>query len=244
MPNRLPIDQHGDPEEKRAYNMFLQKKWPNYELFWRKFVVGLTNRPQNISFKDDGALIADFPGDSIIKIHERLYIAQLHYSVLRFLLTAHDSGPGASKSYLDFSQVLSALYSAIDISSELVARYSKFQNNDAPTFDAFDPQSIDESIRVRKKWENKNPYPADIENIRDYRNILIHGRIVFWGQTHTGFLILPPIGYPQNSLDWRVANSNLQSASFGGYIYSHHLVEHALDVVLKYLNDLWKSYLI
>lgn len=244
MSNPLPIAQHGDLEEQKAYTVFLQKKFPNYELFWQKFVVGLTNAPKNISFKEDVILTTDFAADSIIKIHERLYIAQLHYSVLRFLLAAHHFAQGANNSYFDFSQVFSALYSALDISSELFARFTNFTNNVIPKWDAFDPKSIDEAIRVRKDWEGKNSYPYDVKSIRDYRNILIHGRILFWGQTFTKILIVPPLGQPQCALDWRVALSNIQSPSFGGYVYSQHVVEQALDIVMKYLDDSWKSYLI
>jgi hypothetical protein len=238
------IAQHGDPEEKRANSLFLQKQFPHYEVFWSKFVVGLTNRPNDIFFKDDKALTTDFPAETNARIHERLCIAQLHYSVLMFLLTAHDARATADKSYNSVSQVLSALYSAIDISSELFARYGVFKKNNALKRDAFDPKSIEEAIRLRRFWVENNPYPNDILDVRDYRNILIHGRIIFWGRTPTGYVILPQLGQCRNGLDWRVAISDFNSGNLGNYIFSQHLVESAFDIVIKYLNDAWESHLI
>ena len=46
----------GDPLEKEMWDMFIQHFFPNYELFWREFVVPKTNRPYDIRTKEDTPL--------------------------------------------------------------------------------------------------------------------------------------------------------------------------------------------
>src|SRR5690348_2963663 len=117
MPYTLKAD--GDDIEEVACGLFLDAKLPSYEKFWQKFVAPLTGRPQDIRFKTDPDLQKDYPSETLEGIHERLCIAQLHYSALNFLKAAHDGKRAADKAFDGIEKCLSSLYSALDISAEL-----------------------------------------------------------------------------------------------------------------------------
>lgn len=78
----------GDYIEKNYWDSFIEKEFPNYEAFWAKFVVPLTNRPTDIHFKPDSELIT--PSKTKEVVHQEICIAQLTYSVLRHLARAYD----------------------------------------------------------------------------------------------------------------------------------------------------------
>ena len=76
---KYSLEGHGDGLEKKAYSLFLSASFPAYERCWLKHVVPLTNRPDNVHFKDDATLKLEG------KDSEDLAIAQLHYTTLKHL---------------------------------------------------------------------------------------------------------------------------------------------------------------
>jgi len=238
------ILKEGDDIEQKAFLLFASQKFPSYEVFWNKFVYSLTLRPTDICFKEDALLKRDFPAETIALIHERICIAQLHYSTLKFMLSAFENIDKTSKNIEAFEYFFSCLFSALDISAELCARYGRFKNKPV-SLDAFDPKAIYKGKRLREKFTKKFNYPSNIQKIREYRNNLIHGRIPFSAKTPTaGFRYFPSISKEKYFLDWREGFSYFQQGKTGDFEYSKDIAQKAFDIVINYLDDLWKRFLI
>ena len=237
----LSVD--GDGFEKSTYELFLNSKFPNYENFWNKFVVPLTNRPTNVFFKNDTELQKLYPSDSKEKIHERICIAQLHYSSLIFLRSAFDGCNNASINFGEVVRCFSNLYSALDISAELFGRYDRLQNNGV-MIDNFDQNSVADAIEIRKKWQKNNGYPLKIKAVRDYRDNLIHGRAPFtYATPEAGYLALPIIGQERSFFDWRKCYEPTQ-LWLPQYEWTHSLTVNAFNEVVNYLNIAWNDELL
>ena len=71
MDYRLRID--GDASEKEGWDLFVQNRFSNYELFWKEFVVPITNRPKAITFKEN-------------TVSEKKELSSLHYTIFTHLL--------------------------------------------------------------------------------------------------------------------------------------------------------------
>lgn len=238
------ILREGDNNEKEAFRLFATQKFPSYEVFWDRFIYFLTQRPKDISFKDDVQLQKDSPGETIILIHERICIAQLHYSVLKFLLSAFKNIDKTSTNVEAFEYFFSCLFSALDISAELCARHNRFKT-DSLSLDAFDPEAVCDGKNLRKQFTQKYKYPKNIQEIREYRNNLVHGRIFFHSQTPTaGFLYFPSVGKEKLFLDWRKGFSYFKQGKTGDFEHSKHIAQKSFDTVIDYLNSLWQKFLI
>lgn len=236
----------GDSLEQKAYPLFLKGGFHSYEIFWQKFIVSLTNRPQDIHTKTDVELQMLFPGESIEKIHERIIILQLHYSTFRMLLKAYENKQKANKDLEAVENFFSGLYSALDISAELFGRYESIKNNTAIVSDAFDPQSsVKNSFVIRKKWQNKNPYPKKIEDVRNYRNLMLHGQM--FGSMATaaaGLLILPKPESIETYLDWRSVGTSFHSNNILDFLHSENIAALAFDLVINFLEQEWRKNLL
>jgi hypothetical protein len=163
---RLASD--GDVREKAAWSLFLQVEFPSYERFWLKHVVPLTTRPVGIYFKDDKALEASG------KTHEDLAIAQLHYTVLKHLLAAHHALQAKAGDELPLFIGLSSLCGAQDVAFELLQRYTN-RGKYAPWAESRRKSRPSLSGQdAREGWQKANGHP--LQDIREYRNKLIHGR--------------------------------------------------------------------
>jgi hypothetical protein len=239
---------NGDNNEREAYPLFIKDRFPSYEIFWQKFIVQLTNRVENhndINLTIDSKLIARFPLESIEKIHERMAISQLHYSALIMLLKAYKQIAPASKNLDSLENCFSHLYSALDISAELFARYERLKNNLPITDDSFDPiTSVDQSKKIRRDWQ-RNKYPADIEDIRHYRNMMLHGQMFACSATpEAGFLSLPNVGKMENYLDWRTVFESYRTGHTQDFMWSKDIAEKSFDIVVDFLEQEWKRNLI
>lgn len=236
------LKSHGDNKERESHDLFLKDMFPTYEMFWQKFVVHLTNRPNDIHFKLDEILKVEFPDDTVVKIHERICIAQLHYSICRFLLEAYNSIEESNKNIDHVERCFTCLYSALDISSELFARFQRFKA-DAFEIDAFSFQSIKDSKNLRTEWCNKNKFTKDIQEIRNYRNLLVHGRLLPVSQDkYVGFIFLPKLGSEHLYLDWR--NITNQDLNYSNLAFGKNLTDESFKTVIKFLEVCWKKYLL
>ena len=241
--------ENGDDVERKGYKLFLEFQFPSYEVFWQKFIIPLTNRPIDIHTKPDVELQKLFVGENIEKIHERTIILQLHYSVFRMLFKAHEIMKIASKDLDAVESFFSNMYSALDISAELFARYEKIKNNIPITIDPFDSRtSVKNSYSLRKGWQNKFPYPQEIEDIRNYRNLMLHGQM--FGSMATAaacFLILPKPSTIEKYLDWRSVGASFHSPqvnNLNDFQHTINIVKPAFDTVIKFLEEEWKRNLI
>lgn len=72
---RWTVRRHGDFDEQH-FGHYLESTLPNYEVFWAMFIVPLTERPRDITFRPDV--------DPTLR-----RMAMAHYSVFWHLVTAH-----------------------------------------------------------------------------------------------------------------------------------------------------------
>lgn len=235
----------GDPIEQAAESLFLKAKLPSYEKFWQNFVAPVTQRPSNIRFKTDLMLQADYPNESVEELHERLCISQLHYSALNFLIAAFEGKNKAGQTFDGIEKCFSALYSALDISAELFGRYARFKNKITIPIDAFVPNSIEDAMAVRRQWQKAHPYPSDVQTIRDYRDNLIHGRMMFYYVTpQANYIGIPKLGKEREYLDWRKALEAIQTGTHNDLAWSDDMTNRAFDSVIKYLEITWQQELL
>lgn len=160
---RLAID--GDDEEKLAWGEFVQAEFPEYEEFWLKSVVPLTERPAGIHFKPDSAVVAPFGVEDVV-------IAQLHYTMLRNLRRAYDVAVRTVPDEYGLTLALAFLVAAQDNAFELLER-----RRNRGTYDLWLETSSAKKTgqHARKAWQKSDQFP--LQWIRDYRNKLLHGRV-------------------------------------------------------------------
>jgi hypothetical protein len=218
MPYTLPND--GDGDEKAYYGMFLLGEFPAYEQFWSAFVTPLTNRPNDIQGKTDAQLAA------IGRSPEDICISQLHYSVFRHLVRAYDIRVAPPVSVDGLYTGISALVGAQDTAFELLERFRHPGKYD-PWVDRNrvkgGPMGGQEA---QKAWKKHDKYP--LQDIRDYRNNLMHGRTMP-GIFVNGSPRVPAIGHELQYLDWR------QITALAPNVLPLHDFAEPSDI----LNDAW-----
>lgn len=233
---RLAID--GDSLEKAAWPLFVQFEFPSYERFWLKYVVPLTNRPANIHFKDLATLAAAG------KTEEDVAIAQLHYTILKHLLAAHQIKQGQTVDDFGLFIGLSSLTGAQDVAFELLQRYTDPGKYDPWTESR--PKATKKPLSgedARSKWKKDHYYP--LQSIRDYRNKLIHGRIPP-AIVDPGGVRLPAISVVDRYCDWRSVTDPARVISIpsGDFEYASKILETAWNETLHYLEASWQQHLL
>ena len=200
---RLHID--GDDWERYCWGLFIRDKFPIYESFWLKYVVPVTNRPENVHFKNDKEL------QEIDKSPTDIVIAQLSYTMIRHLgrcfeilkILESDFKPSKAKDFFKrtsfFVEFFSRLIGAQDNAFEL---FEMKENPGIYINECFDKNSKE---KARKNWQEKNSKILEpiIKPIKRYRNNLIHG-ILQVSITGEGKLCFPKIGTEDWYFDWRI----------------------------------------
>lgn len=227
---RLAID--GDDFERYYWGLFIKDQFPSYETFWLKFVVPLTNRPDNIHFKTDVELA------KINKSELDLCISQLNYSIFKNLARCFDvirTLVGAKKmEQLDLLlEGFTRLVGAQDNAFELLERLK-----DPSKYKAF-REKAGEKARGKKYVKGKG-YP--LQHIRDYRNSLVHGRVLP-GIVDGDRLCLPDVGKTDQYLDWRLVTelSPEREEHKKDFISVLTILEKAWNETMGYLENNWKD---
>jgi len=108
----------GDREEK-LFGHYLEFTLPNYEVFWERFVVPLTKRPENIKFRD-----------GLDPILARM--AEIHYSMFWHLVAAHRfldmCEPLASEVPLLFQSIMFHLGVATEMVEDFLFIWARIQS--------------------------------------------------------------------------------------------------------------------
>jgi len=222
---------NGDDFEKECDGLFLRREFPHYEVFWRTFVVPLTNRdetPPTINFKDSAPT-----GD--------VCIAQLHYTVLRhlhvaYLVKRHTPWQTLGVRALHALGVgIGGLCSAWDVADELQARFSKhFVPSPGSVFTG--------GLEARKGWRRrKNPDPTPPSGPRKYRNHLTHGLISPSLVDNGGRQMVPKMGCEEGYFDWRTVTGG--GAMLEDFDFPSTILEECWAQVLGYLRESWEKHL-
>jgi hypothetical protein len=233
------IAKDGDGFEQMAWRLFLRAEFPSYEVFWQRHIVPLTNRPTDIQLKDDASLKAAGKND------EDVAIAQLHYTVLKHLFRAHQVRSSASLDDFALFVGLSALVGAHDVAFEVLQRHthrgqydpwleSRLKGRKTPRNSGQDAQS---------DWKSANRYP--LQQIRDYRNKLVHGRTPPATGT-VGKMLLPALGMVDKYCDWRsvTAPGAMTRIPAGDFEPISVILETAWRETVDYLEHSWRQTLV
>lgn len=224
----------GDRFEKSYENKFLSSSFPEYEQFWQKHVIPLTNRPSNIHFKDNATLSTGGFDE------EDVCIAQLHYTILRHLGAVYDLLQNRHPYLDELTVVFSRLVGAQDVAFELLERYSN-----RGTYDpwlAIKHGSTLGSREAKQQWQRNNSYP--LQAFRNYRNHLVHGRMNPGVVSNTFYF--PAIGDEEKYFDWRTITSGTtwQSEIGVSLLPSKDIVVMAWDQTLDYFRTNWNAHLL
>lgn len=230
---RLAID--GDYYEQKYWSLFIQNQFQSYEDFWIKNIVPLTNRPVDIHFKTDQELT------KIGKTANEICIAQLHYSILRHLARVFDILTKGNIDLDNLTEGMSRLCGALDVAFELLERHQNSSKYD-PWLEKKNGNGKIGGKEAREAWQKANSYP--LQNLRDYRNHLIHGRMLPGVLGNVYFL--PKIGVESNYFDWRKITdpSNNSGLNQNDLMPAGDILLLAWTETIKYLDNQWKTVLL
>jgi hypothetical protein len=229
---RIAID--GDSMEQAAWRMFLEAEFPAYELFWLKNVVPLTHRPRNIHFLDDAALAAS--GRSA----EDIAIAQLHYTVLRHLVSAFLQRTSQHIDEHGLFVGLSRLCGAQDVAFELLQRHTN-RGRYGPWLEARQKGGLPSGQDAQSDWKRSNSYP--LQDIRDYRNKLMHGRTPPALVDPRG-LKLPAMRKVDQYCDWRLITGPGSASNLSDFDLASSLLDSSWRSTIGYLEASWRQHLL
>jgi hypothetical protein len=228
------LQDDGDVFEKYYWPLFISPEFPQYGQFWAKHVPPLTNRPADIYLKDDHSLIAD--GHT----HEDICIAQLHYSILRHLARVYEIKQQPHPRLDLITEFFVRLTGAQDVAFEILERYTNRGTYD-PWLSTKQGEKLG-SREARQEWQKKNKFP--LQDIRNYRNHLVHGRMLPSPIAETYYF--PSIGQEQQYFDWRVITaSKAWQAEVGKTLQSGSKVaQGAWDDTIGYFRTEWNNHLL
>jgi len=226
----------GDSREKVAWSLFIQSEFPSYDCFWLKHVVPLTKRPASIHLKDDATLAREG------KTAEDVAIAQLHYTVLKHLLGAQKAKQAQTVDEFTLFIGLSCLTGAQDVAFELLQRYTNRGKYD-PWTESRAPKGRLSGHDAQDNWKKTNNYP--LQDVRDYRNKLIHGRTPPAIVDPAG-VRLPAIHAVDKYCDWRLVTDPAKATSVppGDFEYASLILATAWDQTIQYLEAAWQKHLL
>ncbi len=218
----------GDRFEKAYYDIFLQNEFSNYEKFWQKYVVPLTNRPADLNLLDPVELSKRGNDDRDV------CIAQLHYTVLMHLIRVYNIRQIKTLNLDEFTEGIVRLSASTDVADELLGRMTSKEK--------YDPWNEEHEKDSRRDWRKAGN--DQLQWLRDYRNRQLHSMvapsIIIYGSYER--LRVPRFRKEKKYMDWR----NVTSVSIGSggivrndYDSPNNLINHAWSEVLKYLNDQW-----
>jgi hypothetical protein len=254
MPYTLQSD--GDAIEKSLFSPLIQPHFPSYEVFWQKFVTPLTRRPADIQFRTDTELATIGFGP------EHVCIAQLHYTVLvqlgRCLSLCTQQDFAVGHRVLDMSCLcmrqefsvnhlvwaMSCLVGAQDVAFELLER---FATRGSGTYDPWlDKRPRDAARNVKggkeaqDEWKHKQNRP--LQEIRDYRNNLVHGRTPP-GIVVGGAATVPKLGKQRQYFDWRLVTA-AATPPVADFDSPASLFTNFFTTTVNYFENSWQAYLL
>ncbi len=220
---------NGDPFEIHYWPLFIEREFPSYEKFWQKLVVPVTHRPGDGHLKSNSelSLMGKNEGD--------ICLAQLNYSILKHLIRVFEirRTQFVNKSMgLDLlTEGFVRLVGAQDTAFEILERIKNPSN--------YTPWGEKEGKRARGEWQKNNTYP--LQSLRDYRNHLIHGRMM--PSEMLPSLYFPEIGKENEYLDWRITTNQYSYPSLPNrdFALAKDILDQAWKETIIYIEDHWKN---
>jgi len=215
----------GDALEQRAWKAFLASDFPSYATYWLRSVVPLTKRPEPGGFRPKAEL------ETLGKTDQDICLAQLNYTVLGHLDIAHDLIRHPTVGAIDFVHAMVRLSAAGDVGHECLERLTH------PT--TYDPWSEDEGVKARRAWRKNHP---DLDDIHNYRNRLLHGRLpMSVVDSGTGAHWFPKLGRAID-LDWREITEHFDPARVReDFDTANNVLADAWSKVVIYVESNWQA---
>ncbi len=159
-------------------------------------------------------------------------IAQLHYTILAHLDVAHRYRAIHPLEAENFTHAIVRLSSATDVADEILGRLAQPGT--------YDPWSDADGGRARRTWRGTH---QQLQDIRDYRNRLVHGRVFMsLFDPRSGLTYFPRIGHEQGYIDWRtVIRHPSPKAVVLDYASGHDILEDAWRRVLVHVETSWQA---
>jgi hypothetical protein len=238
---RLALD--GDSVEREYWSIFIQCEFPVYESFWQQHIVPLTNRPYNIHFKSVAEL------NTMNKTDNDVCIAQLHYTVLiHFIRVFHlRSIPDDMFTVQNLSEGLIWLVSAQDLAFEILTRFKNSTTYHPWFANKYKSGGKDASQEARSAYQSAYQSAhinRPLQNIRDYRNNLAHGRML--PLIVTDRLRLPKIGIEDTYFDWRKVTDPQNTPGYNeiDFVPIKSILEQAWLETRDFVNQKWQEELL
>ena len=221
--NSYELASDGDALEQRAWKTFLAGDFPSYAAYWLRSVVPLTKRPRPGGFRPKAELYA------LGKTDQDVCLAQLNYTVLGHLDVAHQLMLRDPVGSVDFVHAMVRLSAAGDVAHEFLERLAH------PT--AYEPWIEDEGAKARRAWRKTH---RELEDIHNYRNRLLHGRLpMSVVDSATGAHWFPKLGRAID-LDWREITENFDSGRVRqNFDTANNVLADAWSEVVRYVESNW-----
>jgi hypothetical protein len=255
--NKFRIVQDGDSFEKIGWNLFVEKKFPNYDVFWANFIAPNTRCPVDIWFKDNT------PNDVRV-------ISMLHYGIFMHFLFIYKNFNNSDDIEL-FRYSYIKLSSIIDLTEEFLIKFllyikkiepnelivlfenKKFNLTHREILKQFNRKSslsipVISRLNLIKKIYNFNQillFEKYSTEIKSYRNILIHSWPLFQ---------ISPNKVPKKETvnnidfrDWTKIINKLNDPQEKNilinkdFIDMNKLITEDTDIIIKCINSIWEQ---
>ncbi len=213
------LEDDGDDFEKLYWNIFIREKFPYYEVYWQNCIVPLTERPKSIHIKTNSQL------KKIGKSEHDVKLAQLHYTILRGLISVYNIKVKRDLNMDDFIEGFIRFSNTLDSIYEFLERICNPNN--------YDPWRERDSLNARKNWRQNNPVFNDFYN---YRNHLVHSTLF-----PNLFNKYPKIGKESKYLDWRkITRRKKISKNLMSHFEEYNIIlDKVWNKIIKYANREW-----
>lgn len=247
----------GDKIEQEGWPLFGKNKFPNYEIFWQKFVVPKTNRPLDIHPKDETT-------------DEECEIMSIHWQIFNnFNFIYKKLRDGFDEDAFDHSYI--KLSNTCDLTEELIFKLLLYYGKIDSSMVEVKPKKdiikitnkfvfteitrrgsysipVSNRISIIKKAITKElsakveDYGAQSGRIRLYRNTIAHS----WQSFHINGMVPNP-DYVKNYQTWvkvtRIIKSNDTARKIrmiaNHYIKKEDLITRETEELVHLLNQIW-----
>lgn len=224
--DKFNLDDHGDRHERERWRL-IRGRFDNYEIFWRLYVVPVTNRVLNPPVDGDRSWIRirrDIPP-------EWQKLALCHYSVCFRLSRAVELRLEQTQIPPDKPTHPEEVIALLQTCCENVKDFYKAVRNIAGGTVQYLPRRL------------PNDFPIVVRKIDAYRNLLIHNPVLGRGEQH-GQTLWPRL--PENPTAWeawkskfRFSWSAVEDLAPEDLVPARTLLQNLEDELAASLNETW-----